>query len=90
MKGYTDGPWEVSLYNSADERLGLGEYNVNTSDGMTVAQCGVSKANAQLIATAPEMLIAIKKAHEMLTTHLNINGALYVLSNAINKAEGKE
>lgn len=88
----TPGPWSVSNYFSGDERLKLDDYNVNTSDGVTVAQCGASEENSRLIAAAPELLEALKgfvvQTQGRFLEHSNEHSARVNAIAAITKAEG--
>jgi len=50
---HTPGPWEVNIYN--------GHHVISPKNGRTIASCNIPnhKANAHLIAAAPEMLEAL-------------------------------
>ena len=91
--GHTAGPWVVS--NSA------GDLEIYTIDGTPLADIyspnmndNVMKANAALIASAPELLEACKNAIDWLTELEEDKGIacsepIQALYQAINHAEGK-
>lgn len=110
MSKHTPGPWEVSTFAAHTDKAGLpaGVYTVEDdgSDGDYVCMIETdwiepdeAHANAQLIASAPELLEACKEARKAIialenerANHLGIGAttslmAMY-LDAAITKAEG--
>lgn len=96
MEKHTKRPWKIS------EHLDTGESVVRDADDIIVANCGVDqwehrrepemKANAKLIAAAPDLLIACKAAFEQLQVYGLVTGEgdlMDTLNNTINEAEGK-
>ena len=93
MKTHTPGPWHVS-----DDMYGVGNLlvaGVTASNAEPIANCGLGKtgkANARLIAAAPELLDALQTAAMALIgyTHRNeiIENALDSARAAIAKATG--
>lgn len=109
MSKHTPGPW------TADVESGTGDYvvwgpgppgsktafvaNIGTSPGEPIA-FDVAKANARLIAAAPEMLAALKELREVihhdcgLSEREHLYGHLFPASlranDAIARAEGRE
>jgi|SRR6185437_10237587 len=90
---YTPGPWEASDYLAQAELIQwlLGLHALQIGDGSTRGDCGYilplneRVANARLIAAAPELLAACRKA---LTCGLD-SGVREVICAAIAKAEGR-
>lgn len=81
---HTLGPWTFERDSDAD-------YSIYGKDGVFVAtvhhENDDRKANAALIASAPELLEALKHANEILKTYGSGNFA--IITNAISKAECK-
>jgi hypothetical protein len=94
MEQHTPGPWVWGYYGMNDEW-------VRTGDGEAVVPVGYNQsereANARLIAAAPELLAALKRAIEVLDaegiTYGNCDDepldVLNAARAAIAKAEGK-
>ena len=68
MNKHTPGPWKVAV-----GMRGIGNAlvsGVETTSGYPIANCGAweeAPANARLIAMAPDLLDAVKAAHELLS-----------------------
>lgn len=77
---FTPGPW--SVFNTADIFTDLGAANAEgidapSNDGWHIADCDMGglgldevKANARLIAAAPEMYEALRKAIRFIESHV--------------------
>lgn len=100
---HTSGPWEKAEYN---------DYEINGADGMKVAECAYMcteikgksdfsemKANANLIAAAPELLAAINTVMDAIMRlprdknskqDAALRDAWVTCNNARMKAEGIE
>lgn len=85
---HTPGPWALT-----EDGLGI-KAGFNFVSVMTNRWKGESKANAHLIAAAPELLEALKFAYELLqhaqegNLNINIAAGLQRSHEAIAKAEG--
>ena len=88
---HTPGPWEHTgqgdIVGKEDNGYGLGYVDVCSVYLRTVR--GRTKANARLIAAAPELLDAIKYCRRALEL-ANATGDLAVLDAAIAKATGDQ
>lgn len=87
---HTPGPWTVSETTHPT----LGFWSVRGGNAELSLGPIHEKADAQLIAAAPDLLGALKKAHDLLTTDCTtyatgspLDGEI---SKAIDKAEGNE
>ena len=85
---HTPGPWNIQ---ATDENDLAWEISYDTEDGLTYPIADIisypeATANAKLIAAAPEMLEACKKAHEFIKTTWPSDLEL-ILRLAIAKAE---
>jgi RNase P/RNase MRP subunit p30 len=109
MINHTPGPWRVRTTTRQDGKGGFKVYDVVTKHiGLRITQLkGLSpkiRANANLIAAAPEMLEALKEAREDLEDIINATGnnqpytpdelisnfkALNLINVVINKATSK-
>lgn len=89
---FTPGPWLVSE-TITDAYTGLTTTPIHSESGTLVAEVfsGNRKANAQLIAAAPELLAALNKliAHTLVLENGTPSDLLVEVSNLRNKAEGR-
>ena len=91
MSGHTPGPWEVSLTGGRERAV----FKVDDPGGQICKFPGplfgrtaeTKHANARLIAAAPDMLVALKQARDILTAHCNWQDVAFIDA-AIAKAEG--
>jgi hypothetical protein len=96
MENWTEGPWEVQTYQEPFD-AGKTYYQVTTiPEQILVAKCGVGEfeipGNAHLIAAAPELYKALKKALvliDMSTSYRHVDIAQQARA-ALAKARGEE
>lgn len=90
MSKHTAGPWKVKVGGCAMEIVADYADNFpianNSTDGLSFHS---GKADAQLMATAPELLQALKKYRDFMATDSADWGEGYLkVSDLIDKAEG--
>lgn len=96
---HTPGPWYVHLERHAagttphvttSKKIGLWDHPVCTFNGTKYQSEAETKANARLIAAAPDLLAACKRMSEWLKQHRlpEIQGIACDIFQAIDKAEG--
>lgn len=97
MSKHTLGPWEWSnQYKSSDNSdtwslIGADGYGILSCDGEANSPQSCNKADAQLIAAAPELLEALKLADAALEgANMNMDVVKRKVKAAIAKAEGKQ
>lgn len=97
MSKHTPGPWEWSnQYKSSDNSdtwslIGADGYGILSCDGEANSPQSCNKADAQLIAAAPELLEALKMVSGYIRT-MKGAGHEYTIAvqEAIAKAEGNQ
>lgn len=96
MSDYTPGPWHITRTARGHRKTIRCERRLpNAIEGIAVANivhaCGFDeeRANAQLIAAAPELLEACKVALAYISTACRSTEIESLISEAIAKAEGK-
>lgn len=99
MRKHTPGPWDVEfapddlphLRGAWNVAAGVGRYRcVVASRNLWPHRGGESDANAHLIAAAPDLLAALKWAHQHCTMlYGNGDAMVDAMSAAIARAEGK-
>ena len=82
---HTQGKWSVKQSPMLSDRH---RFSVVINGDKKVCGCGNNKANANLIASAPEMLKMLKKLHESCLNHRGKKRRK--LGELIAKAEGGE
>ena len=88
---HTEGPWRI--YDRAADEPEYQEFDICSATDIGadwVAQEIYVRADAHLIAAAPELLEACKKAAEMIDDDEHPYDMKEMLNKAINKAEGVE
>lgn len=102
--GYTPGPWRLGHLLVAPDI----ELSVHDSEGWSIADCNArvrpteeNMANARLIARAPELLEALKRAEQIIRnlvdgfqlhsecSRVNLKNELMNIQEDIAKAEGR-
>ena len=86
---FTPGPWEkatIGIGTTAKQVVWLGE---NTGKQVQVIGTGRDHANARLIASAPEMLDALKNVKRALRMPVSLEAIRLLVDEAIHKAEAK-
>ena len=88
MSKHTQGPWH---WVEADSDIIRSIYEVNDGNENTIADCGISFANARLIAAAPELLAALERIIEYHVPKINplLDASILSAQSAINKAKGE-
>lgn len=88
MSDYTPSPWRTGdLFHTV-----FGPANGNPSPVTIATVSKGNRANARLIAAAPELLEALELAEatiQRLNRHDSANGTLDVMRSALNKARGQ-
>ena len=86
---FTPGPWvkaSIGIGTTAKQVVWLGE---NTDKRVQVIGTGRDHANARLIASAPEMLDALKNVKRALGMPVSLEAIRLLVDEAIHKAEAK-
>lgn len=97
--GHTPGPWKAGRHNIGDGWRVFVKHHADADQHDAICDLETwqsekaTKANATLIAAAPELLIACKGAIAALSQHktfpADIDAAKSFLTDAIAKAEGR-
>ena len=85
---HTKGTWEPFSYHNLEEGV---RYGVSSSNGKYIGE-EMTEGDANLIASAPEMLAMLKELHDNDDVYYKIKsvGARARLRKVITKAEGGE
>ena len=85
---HTKGTWEPFSYHNLEEGV---RYGVSSSNGKYIGE-EMTEGDANLIASAPEMLAMLKELHDNDDVYYKIKsvGARARLRKLIAKAEGRE
>ena len=85
---HTKGTWEPFIYHNLEEGV---RYGVSSSNGKYIGE-EMTEGDANLIASAPEMLAMLKELHDNDDVYYKIKsvGARARLRKLIAKAEGSE
>jgi hypothetical protein len=86
---HTPGPWLIHKFNRSNKPESVRQEIATVNDGTPICSLTGNEANANLIAAAPELLVALKIAHAALTDgdHRS-DGDIRLARRAIAKAEG--
>lgn len=85
MAGHTKGPWTVEPTEFANESVA---YDVKADDGAVLIACPPTKADADLIAAAPDMLAALEYIVAWNPADWSAETARDMARTAIAKAKG--